>query len=94
MCFAILSQQMYNVSSTVKCLQLLMNFELCVVLNFLSCVNLWTPEGTHTLSVFIPVFIDNMTVISFTHRHLGKKGLSCDLGDDNMCLRERLIDNS
>lgn len=26
------------------------------------------------LSVFIPVFIDNMTVVSFTHRHLGLKG--------------------
>lgn len=48
--------------------------EVCVVLNLLSCVNLWTPEGRHILSVFIPVFIDNMTVVSFTHRHLGLKG--------------------
>lgn len=48
--------------------------EVCVVLNLLSCVNLWTPEGRHILSVFIPVFIDNMTVVFFTHRHLGLKG--------------------
>lgn len=64
-----------------------------VVLNFLSCVNLWTPEGTHILSVFIPVFIDYMTVVSFTHRHLGLKGCHVTWVT-TMCLCERLIENS
>lgn len=46
---------------------------LCSV-EFPVFVNLQTPGGTHMLSVFIPVFVDNMTMVSFTHRLLGLKG--------------------
>lgn len=59
---------------------------LCLVLTF------WNPEGMHILSVFIPVFIDNMTVV-FTHRHLGIKGCHVTWVT-TISLRERLTDDS
>lgn len=45
---------------------------VCVV-DFPVLFNLLDLEG-NTCSLFIPVFIDDMTVVSFTHRHLGLKG--------------------
>lgn len=45
---------------------------VCVV-DFPVLFNLLDLEG-NTCSLFIPVFIDDMTVVSFTRRHLGLKG--------------------
>lgn len=69
-------------STTIYCLA----WSLCC---WISCFVLsFGPVREQRYSLFIPVFIDDMKVISFTHRHLGLKGW---LGYNNICVFEKVV---